>query len=315
MTPYVRALSGVSVGISISESEGSGQLGFGSQEVNQVTVEFSRELMGQGASVVFGHDWRPDGVMHAVATAAASAQPLGDLAPPTESPQPNAPSKPRSRPRQLLRNYLPWPTKTVLSREEREQLSASLYIETLPLPAELKDYESITQSGPPVYPYLVARALTALRHRLVAETDARVCIGGKAEKYAGRYPGVIEEALFTLEARKPLFLIGAFGGATQRMIEVVEGAPPKSFANDGAMRELYQKHQLETDQDTWSDRDVDANEVWPAFQALGIEGLGDLNRLSPEENRELFTTSAIPTAIEIVLTGLGRLRRDGNIGQ
>ena len=91
MSPYTRALTGVSVGISISESEDSGRLGFGSKEVNQVTVDFSRELVGQGASVVFGHDWRPDGVMHAVATAAAGAQPLGEPTEPITSPPPGTP--------------------------------------------------------------------------------------------------------------------------------------------------------------------------------------------------------------------------------
>ena len=308
MSPYTRALTGVSVGISISESEDSGRLGFGSKEVNQVTVDFSRELVGQGASVVFGHDWRPDGVMHAVATAAAGAQPLGEPTEPITSPQLGVP-QPRRRPKQLLRNYLPWPSQPSLSRDEREQLSASLYIEAVPLPPGLKAYETVTVPGPPEYPYLVARALTALRHRLIEETDARICIGGKEQKYTGRYPGIVEEAMFAIAAQQPLYLVGAFGGATQWVIDALEGGPSKPFFRDADMRDLYQHHNLDNGPDAAADREIEAEHLWYEFHSLTTSGLADLNGLSIDENRALFASSAIPTAIELVLVGLGRIRR------
>lgn len=308
MSPYTRALSGVSVGISISESEDSGRLGFGSKEINQVTVDFSRELMGQGASVVFGHDWRPDGVMHAVATAAAFAQPLGE---PTEVNTSSPPelAQSRGRPRQLLRNYLPWPSQPSLSRDEREQLSASLYIGAVPLPSGLKAYETVTVPGPPEYPYLVARALTALRHRLIEETDARICIGGKEKKYTGRYPGIVEEALFAIGARQPLYLVGAFGGATQWVIDALEGGQSKPFYRDAEMTTLYERHNLDTSPDSAADREIETDRLWYEFHSLTTGGLAELNGLSVDENRALFASSAIPTAIELVLAGLGRIRR------
>ena len=318
MSPYKRALTGVSVGIAISESEDSGRLGFGSKEVNQVTVDFSRELVGQGASVVFGHDWRPDGVMHAVATAAASAQSLVEPSEPAEptEPPPSAatPTVRRRRPKQLLRNYLPWPSPPSLSRDEREQLSASLYIEAVPLPPSLKAYETVTLPGPPEYPYLVARALTALRHRLVEETDARVCIGGKEKKYTGRYPGIVEEAWFAISVRQPLYLVGAFGGATQWVINALEGGQPSTFYRDNEMLNLYTQHKLDNAPESAADREIAPARVWSEFQSLKTAGLAELNGLSIDENRRLFASSAIPTAIELVLTGLGRLRRAAKLG-
>ena len=314
MSPYTRALTGISVGISISESEDSGRLGFGPKEVNQVTVDFSRELVGQGASVVFGHDWRPDGVMHAVAAAAAGAQALGEPSEPMAPRPPAGAPAPRRRPKQLLRNYLAWPSQPSLSRDEREQLSASLYIEAISLPSSLKAYETVTQAGPPEFPYLVARALTALRHRLIDETDARICIGGKEKKYTGRYPGVAEEAMFAIAARQPLYLVGAFGGATQWVIDALEGRPANEFSRDREMSNLYSRFVLETEPAAADDREVVTDRVRSVFQSLTTEGLSGLNGLTPDENRALFASSAIPTAVELVLTGLGRLRRAQKFG-
>ena len=65
-------------------------------------------------------------------------------------------------------------------------------------------------------------AYTAVRQAIAAEADARLAMGGKMgvvglaqDHFEGRMPGVIEEAIMTLEAEKPLVLLGAYGGATR----------------------------------------------------------------------------------------------------
>ncbi|HZC97659.1 MAG TPA: hypothetical protein VE267_16330, partial [Bradyrhizobium sp.] len=63
MNPYQRPLQGCTIGLSISESADSTALGFPPWQINDVTVQMVAALFGQGASVVFGHDWRDDGVM------------------------------------------------------------------------------------------------------------------------------------------------------------------------------------------------------------------------------------------------------------
>lgn len=67
-----------------------------------------------------------------------------------------------------------------------------------------------------------AEAYTAVRQAITAEADARVSMGGKMgllgllqDRFEGRMPGVLEEAIMTLEAQKPLVLLGAYGGATR----------------------------------------------------------------------------------------------------
>jgi hypothetical protein len=252
--------------------------------------------------------------MQAVATAAASAQSLGEPMDPSARPTPETPPQPR-RPSQLLRNYVPWPSTPSLSRDERDQLSASLYIEALSLPASLESYKSVTLPGPPIYPYLVARSLTALRHRLTQETDARVCIGGKEKKYTGRYPGIVEEALFAVIAHQPVYLVGAFGGATQWVIDALEGRRTKPFDRDNEMTKLYSQHSVESSGESASDQHIDTEQARSEFESLKTDGLAELNGLTSSENRELFATSVIPMAIELVVTGLGRLRRNGRLSR
>jgi len=67
-----------------------------------------------------------------------------------------------------------------------------------------------------------AKAYTAVRQAIAAEADGRVAMGGKMgvlglpeDRFEGRMPGVLEEAVMTLEADKPLVLLGAYGGATR----------------------------------------------------------------------------------------------------
>ena len=66
MNPMRRPLSGCVVNLSISESDDSLGRGFPGWQVNRVSLQVVVALFGQGVGVVFGHDWREDGVMEVV---------------------------------------------------------------------------------------------------------------------------------------------------------------------------------------------------------------------------------------------------------
>ena len=75
-------------------------------------------------------------------------------------------------------------------------------------------------------------AFTAARGAVTAQTQARVALGGKMgiienreDEYQGSMPGVVEESIMTLEASKPLVVLGAFGGAARDMATVLGLAP------------------------------------------------------------------------------------------
>lgn len=58
---------------------------------------------------------------------------------------------------------------------------------------------------------------------IVPPLGARIALGGKLAGYSGFLPGIFEEALATLEAKRPLYLLGGFGGATATLAEAMIG--------------------------------------------------------------------------------------------
>ena len=70
MSANAKPLAGLRVGISISESDDLEGRGFTQSAVNRLTVRLNDALLAAGVTVVFGHDWREDGIMDAVCRSA-----------------------------------------------------------------------------------------------------------------------------------------------------------------------------------------------------------------------------------------------------
>jgi hypothetical protein len=289
-----RPFKGMYVGLSVSESSESVGLGFPNVLVNRVTLQITAALLGQGAGIVFGHDWREDGVMEAVHAFAQRFHSTGaseDAAPP------------------MLVNVLPWPIRPSLDLKDRDRLKETLLIEQAGLPEALGGIgvNPMTEDDSR-FPYYRARALTHLRRRLSSIADAFLCIGGRTSGFHGRYPGVIEEAYFALATGKPLFIAGALGGASKAIAGALEHAPvPKLF---DAPRELESQYveQRKLTPNADEDATIDSDRVWAAFRSVGTQGISQTNGLSPAENQELFNTLSIDRVIELVLHGLANAR-------
>lgn len=303
MNALLRPLAGSVVNLSISESEDSAARGFPAWQVNRVTLQVVAALFGQGVSVIFGHDWREDGVMEAVHGFASQLQP----------PIPISPNEAEAIGQPLLRNLIPWPDEPRLRQEDLERLASTLRVEKAGLPHELAPYdEQARHQGveSPLYHYVRARGLTNLRHRLGAAADARLCLGGRTSGAAGRFPGVIEEAFLALSTNKPLYLAGVLGGAAHQVIDAIEGrSMPENFCAPTAANQLYFAPPVqEHDPTTRADRLLDREALWQTFRAAGRPTLADANGLSRDENGELFTTPALDRVIQLVLTGIARLQ-------
>jgi hypothetical protein len=296
------------VNLSVSESDDSTQRGFPSSQVNRVTLQIVAALFGQGASLVFGHDWREDGVMEAVYGFARQVQ----------SPIPLSPAQAAAENEPLLRNLVPWPDKPYLSRPEREQLSSTLRVESAGLPRELQAVEAdarLADPNDPLYRYTRARGLTFLRRRLNDVSHVRFCIGGRRSGYAGRYPGVIEEAFLAVTDGKPLYIAGFLGGTAEQVVDAFEGKEmSEDFCGAAPLENVYAAPPVrEAEAATRDDRVIDRTVVWKMFRDTGRDRLAQTNGLTVDENNELFHTPVIERAIELVLIGLSRLHHaEGN---
>lgn len=162
--------------------------------------------------------------------------------------------------------------------------------------------------------FTLARAEQLFRMRWLSanRAAARVLLLGKTEGSSGRMPGILEELVLTLALGRPVYLIGAFGGATRVLGELLGlSAAPAPFKLDGAKEDLAAR--------------VRANPG--LFRPAGYENLPLLtedavsfpggyavggprwpeNGLSVEENRALFNLALPPGPEEAVDQAISEL--------
>jgi SLOG cluster2 len=70
-------------------------------------------------------------------------------------------------------------------------------------------------------PAMRRRALTGMRRYMATHTQGRVLLGGKRSGFQGEIPGLMEEALISLEHRHPVYLAGGFGGVTADIVQAL----------------------------------------------------------------------------------------------
>jgi SLOG cluster2 len=243
-TTIRRPLEGRCIGISISESADLASLGLGNEIVNGLTVDLARRLIGLGASVVLGHNWRTGGIMEAVARFALSYK-----------------SQSGSIEQSLIFNYLAFPDEPSLSDSDKEQLQLKVFpepsaerqtfspgdfvpsvsteslvsIETIGWRAYAPDIRRAFDQGPEfgqnskrMIMNLAKSSLqdrqreldlTAMRFKLAQKCDTRLVIGGKTHGYQGFAPGVIEEAWWTIFSGKKLVVCSGMGGAARAIVD------------------------------------------------------------------------------------------------
>jgi len=205
-----RPLEGITVGISVALGDDSALHGFGEEEMNCAVVRLSDSLLSAGAQLAFGHDWRPNGVMSAVARLAVSYDPGVSR------------SEDQSAGRSCrITNLVPWGRRPELPPDLRDDLEQRgiLRIEEVGLPPTIAAHEQELTTRT-----LRAAALCVLRRRLTALCDARICLGGKFQDYEGFWPGILEEA-FASALSSPhhkVLLSGVMGGAAEKILQAAQ---------------------------------------------------------------------------------------------
>ena len=52
---------------SVSECEEAQRIGYDTRQINRIVIRMANFFLDQDMQVIFGHDWREDGVMRAIA--------------------------------------------------------------------------------------------------------------------------------------------------------------------------------------------------------------------------------------------------------
>ncbi len=223
-------LAGVEVAVSVSDVEDfDPKTGTTSQHLEDAYHATARRLLAAGAVLSYAGDFRADGHM----------QQLIEVV--------NAFSGLAGAPSERLNAYM--------SVDVEPPRRFPVRIRSMIDDAELKSFRALAYDAKwPRWLYL-----SDLRSAMAAATDARIVVGGNhlpkgsdrrpGHGYMGPLPGIVEEALRSLEANKPLFLLGGFGGAAKLVVDAVEGRRPaelqlKTFEDNERFlvlaRELYE---------------------------------------------------------------------------
>jgi hypothetical protein len=201
----------------------------------------------------------------------------------------------RDRP---LRIFLAWQEhrKLALSTLEKEKSNLGLYGEIICLDSAgnviAANKDRAEASSPEVDAETTRKSLTSLRQHMAQATQGRVLIGGRRSGFQGELPGVLEEALYALEAGQPLYLAGGFGGVTHDMACALGGGDGKWFppqeppvAADGRLVRGLER-------------------LVEAAKKTGFKSLD--NGLSPQENQRLAACYRPSEIATLVSLGLGR---------
>lgn len=278
------------IGISISDSEDLGRLGYSEAHLQDAKIEIARHLLSTGAVLMYGGDLRNNGYTRTLFELVESYKP-GEI----------------EEERLSLINYLGWPLHVHLTDELKASLSQRIKFNLLGLPPDLS-----TNLNPKKYLkpkttkeyYVWSRSMTFMRKKMTKNNHARIVIGGKSLGFKGRYPGIAEEVYLSLKAKKPTYLIGAYGGITKDVINTLIGKQPERLT------EKYQLSAKSTSENaTYFNNNkpkgteaIDYNKLVEFFNKSGINSLN--NGLTEEENKRLFKTIHIPEMVSLILKGM-----------
>jgi hypothetical protein len=181
-------LTGTTVAVSISSSPDLASLGMGEQHLHDAIQEFARHILANGGIVAYGGDLRKGGF----------TQNLLDLVQTYRLAGHDSWNR--------IRSYVSWPIHLEKDSAEWAKLKAQYKPDAIftrtEKPADLK-MDSSTYFKPDTVEarYAWARGLTLMREQMDEAPDlrARVIIGGRVQGFIGRYPGVLEEALITMQ--------------------------------------------------------------------------------------------------------------------
>ena len=268
------ALRGKALGISVSESPDLNRLGLFDDQLRMTLGELTRAVIVAGGDLYYGGHLEEDGYTRFLID---ELQRYGR----------------RDRP---LKVCLAWTEHRKMSAAEKTAQYRLLglfgEIAFLSQKGERLKVEELNEIETDFSDDVKADSLRSLRKFMIEKTHARILLGGKRSGFQGDMPGIVEEALISLERRQALYLAGGFGGATLDLVRTIR---PENAAWLPEQKGEAQNARLT--QGLEQLRKLIEDKGWD----------GQKNGLDPDENR-LLAASYRPSEIAaLVGLGMGRL--------
>lgn len=286
LTPSQYVSSGIDlkkhqVAISISDSDNLDILGFDRSVLDDVLISLSRHLLLANAHLAYGGDLRCNGYTELFKELSYQYG-LEENSDDQEF---------------YFTDYMPWPVYRSLTEQNRESFihSRVRIVEVIP-PDDFNDTTLSACHYSIEYRYRLGCALTEMRIRMEKESSARVLLGGKCCGFSGFMPGVLEEFSIARRYNHPIYLIGAFGGVSGILVDIIEGKCTADCLFREAHRSSDYKQLLEFYSSKGKTLDYDQ------FSGLSARSLN--NGLSDEDNNTLFHSTNVTEIVSLILKGL-----------
>lgn len=270
------ALSGVRLGISVSPSPDLPRLGLIESHFRLVLAEITRCVLVSGGHLAYGGHLDPKGY---------TAFMVHELERYNR----------RDRP---LHVCLSWSEhrKLSLTRLKSEKKRLGLYGEIIYLDPDGNVVEPASgrEEDPPgpLDVATTARSLTNLRYYMAEHTHGRVFVGGRREGFKGEMPGLLEEAILSLEQEQPIYLAGGLGGITYDIAKALDVNTGDWFPGLGNTSQV--------------DERVVKGMVRLTETARATKGRSLDNGLTTEENQQLAACHRPSEIAALISLGLGR---------
>jgi hypothetical protein len=280
------------IGISISDPSIEEIINIGQDRTHltQLSQDIARHLLARGATIFYGGDLRKDGFTEFIFNEAQTLQT-------------------RLQSQHIhINNFIAWPiykNDNVEIKNWKANYRPIANMIEVPPPSDVRDLipnEDLFLSPTNTQNLFVwSRCLTEMRNTIIGNCDIRICAGGRHFDYKGKMPGVLEEIVIAIEMKRPLFLLGGFGGVTASICKLIQ--------NGTISQELTYDWQVQNNPgckellDFCSSRNVKYSVDYTSLtKILKIENLN--NGLSKEDNYLLFNTPFIDEALYLIFKGL-----------
>jgi len=300
--------------------------GLGLEHLRELLLRLARPILRQGASLAYGGDWeeREDNFTYDLLRLIRAEQEDNSLGGPDTNLKIG-----------ILYNHVAWPFyNKITPRIEAQSVSCCSIVRITqelagfsgPDLATNQDWTDKTARGR----FNAAVTLSTQRRLMMSDlsiqipdisrTDyspavvARIILAGKLTGYSGFIPGLFEEALVTLQANRPLYILGGFGGAAETLAQAMLGQ--KSDLPDELTVAWSLKHNPQLNELLQLSKAFVLPPPAQSTEAL-LQALSDRIKiirgnlsatlstgLSEDETRELMTTGDVATAVHLVRKGL-----------
>jgi len=321
-----RDLANLTVAFSLSwQRENRLSRGMGLEHLRELLVRLARQILREGANLAYAGHWREseDNFTYDFLRLVSAEKEDSTSGPPASNLQIG-----------MFYNHSAWPHYLEITpRIEAQWMNCCRIVRITQQQAGIADADVVRDADAgkkrPRVSFNAAVTLSAMRRfmmeplsipvpdspapELIPPVVARILLGGKVDGYSGFMPGIFEEALLTMQKRRPTYILGGFGGAAELLANAIldKSGRPAQFTLDwhrehnkllaGILENLHEF----TLPANLSSPETSLDALFGFIERARSDLCGTLQcGLDEDETRELLLSCDVSSVVHLVCKGL-----------